>query len=292
MCNINDANWIYNRGNYEPENICAEGLLRFIYENPVGGASLSHLIKRKSLSRLYGHYCNTGFSARKIPQFIRRYNIDMRGCKWDYDSFTDFFTREKSGIAFPAEHRVLGSPCEGLATVFADLNSDFVIAAKGSYFTLRELFGSEKLAAAYNGGTMLKIRLAPANYHRMHFFDDGKIITSKLINGDLHSVNPIAVKQIARLYCQNKRALILYKTRNFGSVAIVEVGATFVGSIAHCFKNGDKVRRGQCGSYFKPGGSLILVFFQEGRFTPANPLTEQSRKGFESVVGVGEILGV
>ena len=72
---------------------------------------------------------------------------------------------------------------------------------------------------------------------------------------------------------------------------MVEVGATFVGSIVHCFEDGDKVERGQLGSYFLPGGSLLLVFFEKGKFSPADFLTEQTAKDFESRVNAGAILG-
>jgi phosphatidylserine decarboxylase len=125
----------------------------------------------------------------------------------------------------------------------------------------------------------------------MHFFDDGVVTSTKFINGDLFSVNPLAVKRIVRLYCRNKRALILFSSKNFGNVVLVEVGATFVGSIVHCFGDGESVRRGDQGSYFKPGGSLLLMFFQKNAFIPSEALLNQTASGYETRVKIGAPLG-
>jgi phosphatidylserine decarboxylase len=265
--------------------------MRLIYENPARGAPLRFFVKRKIVSHLYGYYCRTRASARGIPKFIKRYNVDMDGCQGPYKNYTAFFTREKAGLSFPEEPHLLGSPCEGLASAYTDIDGTNLIAAKGSYFPLAELLGSDELAAEYEGGSMLSIRLTPANYHRAHFFDGGRIVFSKTIKGHLYSVSPLAVRRIARLYCRNKRALTVFSSENFGDAALVEVGATFVGSIVHCFENGDTVSRGQLSSYFLPGGSLLLVFFKKGDFYPSQTLLEQTARGFETRVRIGEVLG-
>ena len=279
--------WIYNDGEYERENVVAEKLMRLIYDSPVGGATLPFLVKRKALSRLYGMYCRTKHSARKIPKFIRKYQVDMTGSSGEYKNFAEFFSRERDDVSFPEAPAKLGSPCDGLASAYADIDPAMLIAAKGSTFSLSELLGDSELAEAYRGGTMLRIRLTPANYHRMHFFDDGVVTDSRLIRGDLYSVSPLALKRIVRLYCRNKRALISFASNNFGEVMLVEVGATFVGSIVHCFENGASVNRAQLASYFLPGGSLLLAFFKKGMFNPDQALLEQSAEGYETRVMVG-----
>jgi phosphatidylserine decarboxylase len=283
--------WVYNNGQYEKELICAEKWMRLIYENPAGSATLLFLIKRKAVSRLYGIYCRTPLSARKIPKFIQQYQVDMSGCNGIYKNYADFFSREKSDVRFPEEQNILGSPCEGLVSAYDDVDTEKLIAAKGNTYSLSELFDDKELAKAYEGGSMLHIRLTPANYHRVHFFDDGTITSSKYLNGDLYSVSPLALKNVTRLYCRNKRALILFSSRNFGDVAMVEVGATFVGGIVHCFEDGETVCRGQQTGYFLPGGSLLLVFFKKGCFIPNKSLLEQTINGFETKVKIGETLG-
>ena len=283
--------WVYNNGKYEQEVVVAEKWMRLIYESPVGGAPLLFLARRKVLSRLYGMYCRTPFSARKIPQFIEQYQVDMTGCNGPYKNFADFFSREKTDVQFPGESSVLGSPCEGLASAYADIKPESLIAAKGEAFSLAELLGDESLAEAYAGGSMVRIRLTPANYHRIHFFDDGVVNASKLLNGDLYSVSPLALNRVARLYCRNKRALVEFSSKNFGDVLLVEVGATFVGSIVHCFEDGEEVNRGQQAGYFLPGGSLLLMFFKQGAFVPCDTLLAQSAAGFETKMQIGVALG-
>jgi len=284
--------WVYNDGNLEQERICPERWMRLIYENPVGGASLLWLVKRKAVSRIYGLYCRTPFSAKVIPKFIKQYDIDMTGCNGTYKNFTQFFSREKENVIFPEEPTSLGSPCEGLVSMFADIKQDQVVAAKGASFSLSELFADSSLAKEYEGGTMVSIRLTPANYHRMHFFDNGVITDTRMIKGDLYSVSPLALSRVVRLYCRNKRAIINFSTQHFGDVVLVEVGATFVGSIVHCFTNGQEVERGQVASYFKPGGSLVLMFLKKGYFTPCEEFIHRTSEGYETKVPIGEPLGV
>ena len=283
--------WFYNDGRYEKEHICAEGWMRFLYENPLGKATLLSLIKRKAASRVYGAYCRSERSARMIPGFIEQNNVDMTGCAGPYKSFAEFFSREKAGISFPESPELLGSPCEGLALAHTGINPQKLIAAKGAHYSLAQLLGSGTLAKTFEGGVMLAVRLTPANYHRAHFFDDGIVKATRVIDGDLYSVSPLALGKVARLYCQNKRAVTLFASKNFGGVALVEVGATFVGSIVHSFEVGDRVRRGQQMSYFLPGGSLLLVFFRRGAFTPSQALLKQTLAGFETKAHVGQVLG-
>jgi phosphatidylserine decarboxylase len=59
----------------------------------------------------------------------------------------------------------------------------------------------------------------------------------------------------------------------------------------HCFKDGEEVRRGQQASYFKPGGSLLLMFFKEGAFKPHETILNQTAAGYETKLGIGEVLG-
>ena len=269
----------------------AERWMRLIYENPVGRASMLWWVKRRAVSRLYGLYCRTRLSARKIPQFIEQNNIDMTGCAESYKNFAQFFSREREGVSFPQDPSILGAPCEGMVSINTDIAPENVIAAKGADFNLAELFGDEALAEEYRGGTMVRIRLTPTNYHRMHFFDDGVVTGAKFLKGALYSVNPLAVDRVRRLYCRNKRALVNFQSNNFGDVALVEVGATFVGSIVHCFDIGQQVQRGQQASFFLPGGSLVLAFFKAGTFNPDADLIAKSNEGYETRAEIGRPIG-
>jgi len=279
--------WYYNGDTLEQERINPEMWMRLIYENPVGGASLLWLVKRKSLSRLYGLYCKTRHSAKKLPDFIEKYDVDLSGSKKQYKNFAQFFSREKNNVTFPEDAQILGAPCEGLISIYENISQDLMIPAKSSSYSLAELLQNQELAKSYEGGTMISIRLTPSHYHRMHFFDDGTVTNVRHIKGDLYSVNPLALTRVMRLYCRNKRAVVEFSSKNFGDTVMVEVGATFVGSIVHCFKNHEQVTRGQVASYFKPGGSLVLFFFKKGAFVPCEALVTHSIEGYETKVNIG-----
>jgi len=267
-------------------------IIRLIYgERANERASLATLASRKALSLWYGAYCRSGHSRQLIAPFIAENNIDMTGCSGSYKNFAEFFARQKRGIVFPEEATQLGAPCEGLASAYTDIDPDTMVAAKGSLYSLAELFGDAALAEQYRGGSCLRVRLTPANYHRMHFFDDGEVTDATYIDGDLYSVNPLAVEKIARLYCRNKRVRVQVATQQFGNVVIMEVGATFVGSIVHKFLVGDKARRGRQASYFLPGGSLVLVYFQPGAVTLDADMLARTAQHIETRVNVGTVVG-
>ncbi len=89
----------YNRKKekYEIENIAGEKILRWTYESPVGKTFLELFIKRKVVSKVYGMYCNSKLSRKKINGFINDFDIDMSRFKNkenEYKSFNEFFTEE------------------------------------------------------------------------------------------------------------------------------------------------------------------------------------------------------
>ena len=92
---------------------------------------------------------------------------------------------------------------------------------------------------------MIRIRLAPQHYHHFHWFDGGVVQQVRDIKGQYYSVHPLALGRIAALYCQNKRRAVQVKTDQFGSVLLVEVGATMIGSILNPFSEGSAVKRGE-----------------------------------------------
>lgn len=282
--------YLFNNGNYEKEEIVGEPLLRLIYENPVGRSSLLFLVRRKFVSQLYGAYCKTRFSARHATRQIEKYGIDMTGCKTDFASYAEFFSRERINVRFPDDPNTVGSPCECAASVETGLNIENLIAAKGYHYSLEDLVCDRELASKYKDGAMLRLRLSPNDYHRIHFFDNGPVLSERFIKGSLFSVNPIAVSNILRLYCRNKRAYFIQRTEHFGDVLFVEVGATMVGAIVHDFKVGNNALRGDTAGYFLPGGSLVLLFFEPGKYTPCDTLLSQSLSGFESKVVLGQPL--
>ena len=282
MGNISENIWVYDpvSDSYKKEEPPAEKIMRIIYGGR-GESLVLSLIKRKALSRAYGVFCASPFSKNIIAKF--------GGDPSHYSCFADFFTRKKE-VFFPKNERLFASPAEGCAFIYK-INSDSVQTVKGSVYSVRELLGDYREAKKYENGFALSVRLKPDNYHRLHFFDDGIITERKKIDGVLYSVSPMALESIARLYCANKREVLKFSSVNFGDCALVLVGATFVGSIAHTHKIGDLSRRGDCMSYFLPGGSLIICFFKKNILKFSDALIRESNLGYEYATEIGGVLG-
>jgi len=144
----------------------------------------------------------------------------------------------------------------------------------------------------YNGGTCLIFRLCPTDYHRFHFIDDGVCSNTTKIKGHYYSVNPIALKSINKLFCQNKREWSIFHSDNFGDVIYMEVGATCVGSIIQSYSPNSKIKKGTEKGYFKFGGSTVILFFKKDTIKIDEDLLHQTQLGFETSVFMGEKIGL
>lgn len=77
------------------------------------------------------------------------------------------------------------------------------------------------------------------DYHRFHFLTKATLVSITNVPGRLYTVNPIAINSpFANVLTQNKRAICMYDTPEYGSVAFVVIGATMVStshSLIHSF---------------------------------------------------------
>jgi phosphatidylserine decarboxylase len=135
------------------------------------------------------------------------------------------------------------------------------------------------------------LRLCPTDYHRFHFIDSGIPKENHCIKGHYYSVNPIALKSIPKLFCENKREWSLFKSDNFKDVLHIEVGATCVGSIFQTYSPDTKVNKGDEKGYFKFGGSTTILFFEKDSVKIDSDILDQSKFGFECKVLFGENIG-
>ncbi|MBO7521458.1 MAG: phosphatidylserine decarboxylase, partial [Opitutales bacterium] len=124
--------------------------------------------------------------------------------------------------------------------------------------------GDAELAKRFENGSMLISRLCPLDYHRFHYPVSGAIAARKNIGGFLYSVNPIALSKNINYLCQNKRVLTLIELESGKICAVVEIGATNVGSIVNFGEVGEEIRRGEAMGMFKFGGSCVVSIFEEG----------------------------
>ncbi len=263
--------------------------LNWLYVNPVGELSLEALIKRKIVSEWYGRQMDKPSSAKKIPGFVKQYNIDLSIAEdTGFHTFNEFFIRKLKPEArlVDTNSMVTVSPADGKILVWSNISEqDFVV--KGVKFNLKSFIQNDSLALTYNDGSMMLFRLCPSDYHRFHFPVSGKIIETKKIAGDYYSVSPLAIKKRARIFCSNKREWTLIKTERFGNVLMSEVGATMVGSIVQTYY-GDTAVKGMEKGYFKFGGSSIVLLFQRGSIKIDDDLLKNSSLNMETSVHYGE----
>ncbi|WP_196888563.1 phosphatidylserine decarboxylase [Aureivirga sp. CE67] len=276
------------------EQIPSAGMLKFLYSSALGKASLQLLFKRKIVSSIGGWYMNSKGSKNKIENFIKEYNMDMSEyiCPENgFSSFNDFFYRKIKPEARPIGDGVV-SPADGKLLAFNTIKESNNFFIKGSEFTAKSFLKDETLAKKYENGAMVIIRLAPVDYHRFHMPASGEISESKLINGDYYSVSPLALKKSLEIFCENIREYSILKTSENGDILVSEVGATMVGSIIQTYKPNTKIEKGSEKGYFAFGGSTLVLFFEEGKVKLDEDLIENTKNGFETVVKMGEKIGI
>jgi phosphatidylserine decarboxylase len=107
----------------------------------------------------------------------------------------------------------------------------------------------------------------------------------------LFSVSPIALaKQLAYLWT-NKRTLTQLQTEDFGTILILEIGATCVGSIHQTYTPNQPVEKGAEKGYFAFGGSSTITIFEAGKVTLAKDLLENTSKQIELYARIGSAMG-
>ncbi len=279
-------------GLLKTEKVAAEKWLVWLYNNPVGEATLWALVKRKLVSSIYGNMMDRPSSTKKIQPFVEEFDIDMSSVqKQEFNSFNDFFTRKLKNNArlVDTNSTITVSPADGKLLAYADIsNSDFII--KGYRFDILSFLNNADLAKNYLDGTLVIIRLAPLDYHRFHFPISGRVSPITRIDGDYYSVNPLALGKIIEIFCLNKREFIIISNPLFGDVVMAEVGATMVGSIIQTY-TGNFVKKGEEKGYFKFGGSSVVLLFEKNKIRIDDDLLINTLKGYETAIKEGERIG-
>jgi len=284
-------------GELKEEKVPGRRFLQWIYGNRLGKLTLWALVKRKWFSKVYGKTQDWSFSKGKIEDFVKDQNINMKEAERehpeDYKSFNDFFSRKLKAGGRPVDldEGTLVSPADGKILAYNNIDTDQVVQVKGLTYSLGELIGDEKLAKAYQGGSKVIIRLAPGDYHHFHFPDSGVVGSIRRIKGNYNSVNPLALEKVVRLYVQNKRDITDFISDNFGAVLYIEIGATCVGTIKQSVEKNQRVHKGEEKGYFAFGGSTVILFFKEGEVQIHKDLLENTKRGMETKVYMGEGIG-
>ena len=281
-------------GQIQIENVYGEQWLNWLYHNPVGEATLWVIAKRKIVTSLYGDAMEKPSSADKIMPFVKEYKVDLSIAQQQrFKSFNDFFIRQLKPEARPivADSLAIASPADGKILAYENVkNSDFYI--KGFRFNVDSFLNNKELSKKYENGAMIVFRLAPPDYHRYHFPVTGVTGSSNIkIDGDYYSVNPLALRKKAEIFWLNKREYGIIKSAIFGDVAMVEVGATMVGSMIQTY-TGTTVKKGQEKGYFKFGGSTVVLLFEKDKIKIDSDLLTNTQKGLETTIKMGEQIAV
>ena len=280
----------------EQEIIYGEGPLRFAYENPMGRTALELFVKRRLFSRWYGWRMDRPASRSRVLPFIEKYGLDAQEFAdppESFATFNEFFFRKlkpasrpidaaATSVVFPADGRHLG---------FQDVSQTDGIFVKGQKFDLPELLGNAALAERYQRGTLVLSRLCPVDYHRFHFPAAGVPGETRPLGSPLYSVSPVALRRTISYLWQNKRTLTLLETASLGTVIVMEIGATNVGSIQQTFTPHQPVAKGAEKGYFAFGGSSTLTLFEPGRVKLSDDLVRESSQQRELYARMGDVMG-
>ncbi|BCU78875.1 phosphatidylserine decarboxylase [Luteolibacter sp. LG18] len=285
----------YNRhtGAMETEQVYGEGFLRWAYGTPLGRLSLEAFVKRPFFSKFYGWRMDRPASAAKVAPFIVDYGMKVEDFADDpasFRSFNEFFYRKLKPAARPIEAAPVVFPADGRHLGFERAASMDGVFVKGQRFDLEKLLGSRELAARYADGPLVLSRLCPVDYHRFHFPCSGTPSATETINGPLFSVSPLALRQNLAYLWENKRTITRLETPDLGTVLLLEIGATCVGSILQTFTPGQPVAKGAEKGYFAFGGSSTITIFEPGRVALAPDLLENSLKQVETYARMGCVM--
>ncbi len=264
-------------------------VLLFLYNHFLGRVLLK-ILTRKWFSSLAGWYMDSRFSKGRIKRFIKKNHIPMEDyIEEEYSSFNDFFIRKikKEKRPLPFDTNLFLSPADARCMVYP-ISEDSVFKIKESYYTLEELLKDKELAKNYQGGYCFIYRLSVDDYHRYSYIDDGEVLKAKKIKGIFHTVQPISFKKYKVLQ-ENTREYQVLKTKHFGTIVQMEVGALLVGRI--CNEKVKHFERGMEKGHFCFGGSTVVLLVPAKKVIPDEDILKHTEQGIESRVYLYDVVG-
>ena len=285
---------------FAQEKVYQEKWVYLLYSNSFLSKSIGRLFLLLSayvplVSKLYGWVQSLPITRKKIAPFVEEFDLDPEEFEQpieQFNSFNDFFSRrlKQSARPFDASPYRAIAPADGRYLCFTNIARHALVPVKGQTLSLDALVGDRELAKSYMGGSLVLIRLCPTDYHRFHFPCDGIASNSKLIQGPLFSVNPLALCQRSGILSSNRRMISYFTTKPFGKVIYIEIGATHCGSIQQTYTPGRQLKGGEKG-YFAFGGSALILLFLPGAICFDPDLIEHSLQYCEVRLLLGHSLG-
>lgn len=265
--------------------------IEFLYGTAFGRVILKIMV-RPWVSKTAGWLLSRRASALFISPFVRKNGVDLADYEGaPYKSYNAFFTRRIRPEIRPVapDPYSLAAPCDAKLTA-RRIGEDNAFQIKGVPYRMEGLLRDASLAERYFGGTLLLFRLTVDDYHRYAFPTDGMPGEEHRIPGVFHTVNPRAA-EARPIYRENAREYAVLETELFGPVLIMEVGAMMVGKIEN--RHFDrKVLRGEEKGHFAFGGSTVVLCFEKNRLILDADIRQNSAEGVETVVKLGEKIGI
>jgi phosphatidylserine decarboxylase len=284
------------------EQLYCGAMIRLMYgegflSRVIGGPLRCAASRCDIVSKLVGWYQKQPWTRKQILPFIEEHGIDVSEFASPVDAFTsfaDFFVRTLKPEARPIASGDMCAviPADGRYYFYDDVSRSGPVDIKGTRFDLVSLLQDEALAQKYQRASMVLARLCPSDYHRFHFPVACVPSESRLINGYLYSVNPIAVRKNLATFWQNKRVITTLQSPTFGDVLCMEIGATSVGTIVQTYSPSRNYAKGQEKGYFAFGGSAMVLLFPEGSVQFDTDLLQATERQLEIRCLMGQSLGL
>jgi len=196
---------------------------------------LQFLLPQHLLSRLMFRFARIQKSWIKnlfTSWFVSKYKVNLTEALLEdideYKHFNDFFTRALKDGSRPISDSKVVSPVDGVVSQFGSIKESMIVQAKGKEYSVEALLADNSINDLYT--SFATIYLSPKDYHRIHMPFDGSLKSMKYIPGNLFSVNQRTVNDIDEVFARNERLVCFFDTE-YGEIALVMVGAIFVGSM-------------------------------------------------------------
>ena len=240
----------------------SDPFVKRLYTTSIGRVFLKTIMITRA-DKLIVAFLKSHLSKYMLPQYVRKNGLKYSRVELaGYRSFRDFFARENNSKSIDFSPTHLISPCDGWLSVY-EISESSLFKIKGSIYSTNDLLQDDTLAQKYTGGLCLVFRLCASDYHHYCYIDDCTQGDNHYIEGELHSVQPIALANY-KVFARNRRSWCVMDTENFGSVTQIEIGALVVGGIVNPNSN-VSVSRGDEKGHFDLAGSTIVLMFEPGR---------------------------
>lgn len=269
-----------------------ERLFPWLYTSPVGRRVRPLLLESKRVHELVDWYADTALSRRHIDYAVRTYGIELDDFivpPGGFTSFNDFFTRKLKPGARPLDPDpdVLVSPADGQLLVLPELRSDTELVVKGVAFELRQLLADDAEAALFDGGSAGIFRLYARDCHRIVFPCSGVVHAPRRIAGHYYAVTPFPGNDVSH-FARNQRVVTRFDSDAFGPLAFVDIGGFCISSIVSTATPGAHVEKGDEKSYFRYGGSTLVLLATRGAVQYDARFIAASARGDETPIQIGQ----